>query len=222
MSVFFVLQEDGSYGLTAAGYALSVVILLVVLILGSSVLSRRHKMDIRQLAFSGMALALAFVLSMVKLIHMPLGGSVTLLSMLFVTMIGYWYGLAGGLTAAVAYGFLQMIQGPYIISLPQLLVDYILAFGALGLSGLFCNKKKGLVLGYLVGVLGRYVFSVLSGVVFFADYAPPEFPNAAVYSMAYNGAYMGLEALITVVILLLPPVEKAMRVVKRMAAPEEK
>ena len=164
-----------------------------------------------------MALALAAVTSNIKLIHMPMGGSVTLLSMLFVTLIGYWYGPAGGLTAAFAYGFLQLIMGPYILTLPQMLVDYPLAFGALGLSGFFAAQKNGLIKGYIVGVLGRYFFSVLSGAIFFGAYAPDTFPNAWIYSLVYNGSYMGLEAAITIIVLLLPPVKKAMASVRDIA-----
>lgn len=74
-----------------------------------------------------------------------MGGSVTLFSMLFICCIGYWYGLRTGIMTGVAYGLLQLISDPYIISLPQMITDYILAFGALGLSGIFCNKKNGLV-----------------------------------------------------------------------------
>lgn len=61
--------------------------------------------------------------------------------MLFLVLIGYWYGLRAGLMTAIAYGFLQLVSDPYIISIPQMLVDYIFAFGALGLSGLFSKSK---------------------------------------------------------------------------------
>ena len=120
-------------------------------------------MNARQLVFSAMAITLATVTSMIKLFDMPMGGSMTLLSMLFIVLVGYWYGLGGGLTAAFAYGILQLIIDPYILSLPQMLVDYLFAFGALGLSGLFSNSKHGLIKGYIAGVLGRYFFAFLSG-----------------------------------------------------------
>lgn len=228
---FLAAGEDGEYNLTTAGYVLIIALTAAVLILGATLLSRRKKFDVKQLAFSAVAIALAAVTSNIKLIHMPMGGSVTLFSMLFIALIGYWYGFPAGLTTAVGYGFIQLVMGPYIISLPQLLVDYVLAFGALSLSGLFCGKKvvvvdenkdkshtiHGIVPGYLLAVLGRYFFSVLSGVIFFGTYAPDNFPNPVVYSLAYNGAYMGLEALITIIVLLLPPVAKGLEAVKRMA-----
>ena len=176
-----------------------------------------QKKGVKTLTFSALALALAYVLSFVKLFSMPMGGSVTLLSMFFVCLIGYWFGLKVGLVAAVAYGLLQLITNPYVVSIPQLFTDYIIAFGALGLSGLFHEKKNGLIWGYLVGVAGRFFFCFLSGVLFFAMYAP-EGMNAAAYSALYNGGYIGAEAVITLAILSLPPVAAALAKVKRMTA----
>ena len=153
---------------------------------------------------------------------MPMGGSVTLFSMLFIVLIGNWYGLGVGLTTAAAYGILQLVVDPYIISIPQLLIDYIFAFGALGLSGIFSKSKSkhSLLLSYIIGILGRYFFTFLSGWIFFATYVPEFFNSAVVYSLAYNGAYIGLEALITIVLLTLPPVNKALGYVKTLALKE--
>lgn len=218
MSIFTVLREDGTYSLTTAGYTLIVLLMAALLIIGSAHFSRKQKIGVKQLAFSAMALTLALLLSNVKFIHLPMGGSVTLCSMLFVTLIGSWFGIGAGLTGAIAYGLLQLIIDPYIISFPQLVVDYLLAFGALGLSGLFTRRKNGILLGYIVGVAGRYAFAVLSGVIFFGAYAPEEFPNPFVYSAVYNGSYLGLEAVITIGILLIPQVQKAFRYVGSFAA----
>ena len=192
-----------------------------LLLLGAAIFGskRKEKMSAKQLAFSAVAIALAMVTSMIKLFHMPMGGSVTLFSMLFIVLIGYWYGLSGGLTAAIAYGILQMVLDPYILSVPQMFVDYIFAFGALGLSGLFSKSEKyGLLKGYIVAVLGRYFFAVLSGVIFFGAYAEGSgFSGPLTYSLAYNGAYLAAEAAITIVVIMLPPVKKAISSVEQMA-----
>ncbi len=218
-----VTDEWGTtYQLTNAGFTVLVIAMLTVLLIGCALFGRKKKFNARQLAFSAMAIALAFATSFIKIIHMPMGGSVTLFSMLFIILIGYWYGTGAGLTAAVSYGFLQLITDPYIISLPQMFVDYIFAFGALGLSGI-CSKTKSrynLILCYLVGVLGRYAFAFLSGWIFFATYTPEFFNSAVVYSLAYNGAYLGLEALITLILIALPPVSKALTYVKSLAVKE--
>lgn len=86
---------DTTYQLTAAGYTALVIVLLAVLLLGCALFGGKKKMNAKQLAFSAMAITLATVTSMIKLFDMPMGGSVTLLSMLFICLIGYWYGLGG-------------------------------------------------------------------------------------------------------------------------------
>lgn len=208
---------DTTYNLTTAGYTGLIILFIALLLLGAAIFGNKKKMSTKQLVFSAMAIALATVTSMIKLFEMPMGGSVTLFSMLFIVLIGYWYGLGGGLTVAIAYGVLQLLLDPYILSFPQMLVDYILAFGALGLAGIFHNSKHGLIKGYIVAVLGRYFFSFLSGWIFFGMYAPDNFPNAVVYSLAYNGSYLGTEALITLIVIAIPPVAKALQTVKNQA-----
>ena len=103
-----------------------------------------------------------------------------------------------------------------LVSLPQLLVDYPFAFGALGLSGFFSEKKNGLVIGYLAAITGRFFFAVLSGVIFFGMYAPEEMSPLA-YSIAYNGGYIYAEGILTVLILMIPAVKSALAAVKTQA-----
>lgn len=227
MSIFakeIIDEEWGNYfELTGAGYGALIAIMLLIL-LGACFLSGQKgnskKFSTKQLVFSAMAMALGMVTSMIKVVDMPMGGSVTLFSMLFICLIGYWYGPKGGLMTAIAYGFLQLIVDPYIISIPQMLTDYIFAFGALGLSGVFSKSKHGLIKGYIIGVLGRYFFAFLSGMIFFGSYASGYGMSAPVYSLVYNGAYLGLEAVITLVVIALPPVNKGLAKVKAMTQDE--
>lgn len=174
------------------------------------------KLSIKQLVFCAMSLALGTVLSELKIIDFPWGGSATLLSMFVICLPGYFFGLGAGLMTGVAYGILQLIIDPYVLFPMQLVLDYFLAFGALGLSGLFANSKKGLIKGYLTGVLGRYVFVVLSGWIFFADYAWEGWAPLP-YSIVYNGIYIFVEAAITMVVLAIPAVNKGLAVIKKMA-----
>ena len=218
MSLFLEkVVEDGyvTYNITRGGYFLIVVLLLAAVALVSYFTNAdgKGKMSIKQITFSALCLALAFVMSNIKLFKLPMGGSVTLFSMFFVCYIGYLYGPRVSLSAAFAYGLLQMIIDPYTISVPQLLCDYILAFGALGLAGFFFEKKQGMIIGYLVGIFGRFVFSTLSGVIFFADYAP-EGMSPLAYSAAYNGSYIAIEAALTIIVLLIPAVHTALNRIK--------
>ena len=98
----------------------------------------------------------------------------------------------------------------------QLVVDYLLAFGALGLSGLFTNAKNGMIKGYITAVLGRFVFAVISGWIFFGAYAWEGWAPLP-YSLAYNAMYIFSEAAITVIILMLPAIKKALASIKKMA-----
>ena len=221
MSLFAtkLVDEYGGtiYNLTGLGYGALVALMLVLLILACYLTGDKAKFKTKHLVFSAVAMALAMITSFLKLFEAPMGGSVTLFSMLFICCIGYWYGLRTGIMTGVAYGLLQLISDPYIISLPQMITDYILAFGALGLSGIFCNKKNGLVKGYIVGVLGRYLFAFLSGLIFFGMYAEGSGMSAPVYSLAYNGSYLGCEAAITLIVLAIPAVNKAFAQVKQLA-----
>jgi len=183
---------------------------------GSAEKARSSKFLVRKLVFCAMAVALGTVLSNIKVFHFPTGGSITLLSMLAVCLPGYFYGLGTGLMTGVAYGILQLLIDPYVLFPIQLIVDYFLAFGALGLSGLFADAKGGLLKGYVAGVLGRYVFAVISGWIFFGEYAWEGWAPLP-YSLAYNATYIFSEAAVTIILLLIPAVHKAMERVKRMA-----
>lgn len=174
----------------------------------------------KKLVFSALGIALAFVTSYIKLWEMPMGGSITLLSMLFICLIGYWFGAGYGIITGVAYGMLQFIVDPYMLSIPQMLLDYPLAFGALGLSGFFPKRKYGLQIGYVVGVFGRFLCSTLSGVLFFADYAP-EGLNPWAYSAAYQGSYLGVEMVLTFVVISIPAVSNLLARTKQQATDTE-
>lgn len=224
MNNFFATPEgawgDGSVHVTAVGVlmiaALIVALLVIAAVLRHKNAEKKAKLTTRQLVFSAAAIALAMVCSLIKFADLPMGGSVTLFSMLFIVLIGYWYGPYVGIMTAVAYGLLQFVTEPIFYTLPQMLIDYPCAFGALGLSGFFSGKKHGLLSGYIAGVLGRYLFAVISGVVFFGAYAPEGTP-AILYSLGYNASYLVPEAILTLIIISIPPVAHALAEVKKQA-----
>lgn len=223
MQNFFIPMVDEwgttTYLPTTLGYFALGLIMAALLCVAALLTAKdkQRKFDTRQLVFSSLAMALAVVTSMIKLYEFPFGGSVTMLSMFFICFIGYLYGLRTGLMTGFAYGILQLILGPYILFPLQVIVDYLLAFGALGLSGLFWKSKNGLVKGYLAGILGRYFFAVLSGWLFFGEYAWEGWAPLP-YSMVYNGAYIFAEAAITIILLVaVKPLQDAIVRVKRLS-----
>lgn len=224
MNNFFATPEgawgDGSVHVTPLGVGIIVAVIAALVIIAAIVRqrnsSKKTALTTKQLVYSAVAIALAVVCSMIKLFEMPMGGSVTLLSMLFIVLIAYWYGPYVGIMTAVAYGLVQFVTEPIFYTIPQMLLDYPLAFGALGLAGFFHKKKYGLQIGYVVGVLGRFLFATASGVIFFAAFAP-EGMHPLVYSLGYQASYLIPEAVVTLIIISVPPVAKALAQVKKQA-----
>lgn len=214
---FFVVTdvESGSFYPTMAG---NIALLLVIILLFVTILAiggGRKKLSAKQLAFSAVAMTLAVITSIFTVYEFPFGGSITLFRMFFICYIGYLYGTKVGIIAGVAYGILDFILKPYAITLVQPLLDYPIAFGCLGLSGLFSKSKYGIIKGYIIGVVGRYICHVLTGIIYFYEHAAGK--NVVIYSLTYNASYIVPEAILTLLILLIPSVRQALGVVKKMA-----
>lgn len=216
----FLVNAEG--GLTAAGYVLCIaagIILFAAALIFAGRISEKKKMGTRQLVFCAMAMALAFITSYLKLFNMPWGGSVTLCSMLFIVLVANWYGPKTGVLVGLAYGILQFIQEPYVLSFFQVCCDYILAFAALGVAGIFAKSKHGLLKGYIAAVIARGAFHALGGYLYWMDYMPDNFPKAltSVYPIVYNYSYLLAEGIITVIIISIPAVSKALNRIKQTA-----
>jgi thiamine transporter len=215
----FITKVEDSYSLTTLGsitsWALFAIILLTSVFFFSK--GKKTKFSTKQLAFCGISMALALATSYLEVYSFPFGGSVTLMSMLFICFIGYLYGAKVSIPVAIAYGILQLIIKPQIYFPLQIIIDYPLAFGALGLAGFFSKSRHGLVKGYIVGIVGRWVVASISGYIFFAEYAWEGW-HPLPYTLAYNGAYIFTEGVVTIILLLLPVVYKAFDEVKKMAS----
>ena len=219
----FDLLVNAEGGLTTAGYVVTIsvgIVLFLAAVFFAGKRSKRQKMTTKQLVFCAAAMALAFVTSYVKIFQRPWGGSVTLCSMLFIVLVANWYGVGTGVLVGLAYGILQFIQEPYVLSFFQVCCDYILAFAALGVAGFFAKKKHGLLKGYIAAVLARGAFHALGGYLYWMDYMPDNFPKSltAIYPIAYNYSFLLAEAAITLVIICIPAVAKGLGKVKQIAA----
>lgn len=218
----FMVNADG--GLTTAGYAVCIAVGvalfgLAIFFAGKS--SEKKKMTAKQLVFCAVAvaLALAFITSYLKIFQLPWGGSVTLCSMLFIVLTANWYGPKTGVMVGLAYGILQFIQEPYVLSFFQVCCDYILAFAALGVAGFFAKSSHGLVKGYIAAVIARGAFHALGGYLYWMSYMPENFPQSlkAVYPIVYNYSFLLAEGVITVIIISIPAVARALAQVKKAA-----
>ena len=143
----------------------------------------------------------------------------TLCSMLFIVLVANWYGVKAGVLVGLSYSILQFIQEPFVLSFFQVCCDYILAFAALGIAGLFAKQSNGLVKGYIVAVLARGVFHTLGGYLYWMEYMPENFPQSlrSIYPIVYNYSYLLAEGIITVAILMIPAVSGALNQVKKSA-----
>jgi len=154
--------------------------------------------------------AVATVLSYIKIFSLPQGGSVTAASMVPIVWLALRRGPKVGLFAATVYGIVQFALGPFIFHPGQVLLDYPIAFGLLGVSGFFQNRP---FIGASLAIIGRFIAHFLSGIIFFSDYAP-EGMNPAIYSAVYNGGYLLVELMISLYVIYLLQTSKALKINK--------
>lgn len=161
----------------------------------------------RMLTEAAIMLALATVLSIIKILELPYGGSVTVACMLPVIIISYRHGVKYGLLVAFVYGVIQQLFGLKTLSyvttwqsvVAVILLDYIIAFTVIGLGGLFrkvSSQAYGLLLGTFLVCALRFLCHVISGATVWAGLSIPT--NAAlIYSIGYNATYMIPETIVT-------------------------
>lgn len=182
----------------------------------------RSHLRIRALTEGAIMLALAVVLNYVSSIifaSLPQGGSVTLAMFPLLFYVHRW-GVGRGLLVCFAYGTLDMLLGKgYAWGWQSILLDYLVAYSALAVGGLFKGKDWGIFPDIAIGCLGRFLVHHISGVTLYRIIEPTGiegleflgvFANPHLYSLAYNGAYMVPNTLIALAIagLLFVPMKK--------------
>ena len=198
MSKQFDLVGSDYEHASTVGMIVSAVVIMALLVAVYILGGKKDVNNTRALVYGAVAVALSFALSYARLFKLPQGGSVTFASLLPLMIYCMMFGTRRGLLVCLVYGTLQALQDPYIIHPMQFLLDYPLAFGLIGVSGIFVeknlfkNKIVGFVLGAVLAVGLRYACHVCSGVFAFADYfywdseLMSKYDSAAVYSLAYN------------------------------------
>ncbi|MCI9069606.1 energy-coupled thiamine transporter ThiT [Clostridium sp.] len=180
-------------------------ILLIALIKFKSL-----KFDSKLIARIGLAIALAFILDMLKIYRLPNGGgSISLGSMIPIMLISFVYGPSIGLFTGFLFGIFKLIVDPYILNPIQVLFDYPMPFMAIGIVGFFKNRYLGATLGMFL----RFICHFISGIIFFGSYAPAGM-SPIVYSIAVNGFAVGGELLICLALLAFLPIEQLIKALK--------
>ena len=164
----------------------------------------------RRLPESALMIALAAVLAMVKVLDLPQGGSITAASMVPIIFVALRYGTRWGVFSALVFSVIQMIQGFYPPPTQTLfwfvlvvLLDYVVAFGVLGLAPLFAKRFRNRVTGACVATvivcLLRFCCHFLSGLIIWGtgDPAVPDW----LWSLTYNGSFMLPETIISAVVI---------------------
>ena len=159
-------------------------------------MQNRSHLRTRALTEGALFVALAFVLSFVKLYQLPNGGSLTP-AMFPILFYSLRFGIGSGLTAGFVFGLLQLLfDGAYAWGWQSMVLDYLLAFAPLGLAGLFKGKSWGIFPGTVIGCLGRFLVHHISGITIYRIIQPTAVPglgtydNPHLYSLVYNGSYM--------------------------------
>lgn len=149
----------------------------------------------------GVAVALAAALGQLRVFTMPQGGSVSL-EMLPILFVALRRGLVPGLAAGAVYGALQLIlPGAFLYHPLQAILDYPLAYMALGVAGLVTVRGiKTLGAAVALGCVARLACHYFSGLLFFATYAP-KWESPWLYALTYNVLFLAPEAAITAVVL---------------------
>lgn len=174
--------------------------------------SRNH---VRALCEGAVMVALGTVLGFLKLFELPQGGSISL-GMLPILFYAIRWGAGRGVLCGFVYGLLQLIlDGAYAWGWQSMLLDYIVAFAALGLGGVFAGKSWGVFAGTVLGSFARFVVHYISGITIYRIVVPTAvlgttFDNPHLYSIVYNGSYMAVDMAFCLVIfaLLYKPMKK--------------
>ncbi len=173
------------------------------------------RMSTRALTEGAIMVALATALSYIKLFELPQGGSVCI-GMLPIFLYCTRWGWKNGFVASFAYGLLQLLlDGAYAWGPWSMLLDYVLAFGILGVAGFFYKLKGGVFVGTVFGCICRFVMHFISGVTIYRIYEPVElfnstYTNPYLYSAAYNGSFVAIDMILCLVIFaaLYKPMQK--------------
>lgn len=200
------------------GLYVSAVALLAVIIIVSFIADRTKGFDTRAITFGGICVALSFALSYIRIVHMPMGGSITLASLLPLMLYSYMFGCKKGLVTGVIYGVLQAIQDAWILHPAQFALDYIVAFMAIALTGCMRNvaalqgkMRSQFVIGAVLAGIARFVSHFFSGAFAFGsfgagyaeDYGISVLANPYIYSLIYQSMYIIPEMIIVIVVGVL-------------------
>ncbi|MBS6501795.1 MAG: energy-coupled thiamine transporter ThiT [Clostridium sp.] len=207
MDNFINTLKEGFTEILKNPLSLATLIGVVILIL-ALIKFKKINLDAKIMSRIGIALALATILHLIKIVDLPNGaGSINLGSMVPILIIAFMYGPEIGMLTGFLFGVIYLIISPYILHPIQVLFDYPLPFMAVGLAGYFKNKK---LLGTFVGMFVRFIFHFISGFLFFGQFAPEGW-SPMIYSLVANGLVVGGNLIVVLIIIALLPINRIIK-----------
>ncbi len=206
-SILEALKESTGQLGTSGWITLIAIVMFIAVAVTVSV--SRKRWNARVIAYAAMAVALSYALSCIRIYRMPQGGSVTPASMLPLMLFSAAFGVGPGLLAGMVDGLLQYLQGGYFVHPVQFLLDYVLAYGLIGLAGVYRHfpkswQKWGLPLAMAIAAAARALSATLAGVLYWE--------TAPWASLVYNGTYLIPDTLLCI----LPAIFVGKRLMKEM------
>ncbi|MDR3185235.1 MAG: energy-coupled thiamine transporter ThiT [Christensenellaceae bacterium] len=191
-----------------SGMIVSVIVMATLFVVVPLVFGKKTpaNVNIKATVYGAICIALGFSLSYFKLFSLPNGGSITFASLLPIMIYSYMFGIRKGAMVAFMYGMLQFIQEPYFLDPWQFLLEYPLAFGMIGLAGIFHErnmiKKAGPVVQFILGGVSvatlRFICHFIAGMIVWKIWFDPDV-NPIAYSLVYNLSYVFPDMLIALV-----------------------
>ena len=203
MNNFINTLKEGFTEIFNNPLSLATLIGVTILIL-AFIRFKKINLNTKVMARIGIALALATILHLIKIVDLPNGaGSINLGSMVPILIISFMYGPEIGMLGFL-FGIIYLIISPYILHPIQVLFDYPLPYMAVGLAGFFKNNK---LIGATFGMFIEFIFHFISGVLFFGQFAPEGW-SPVLYSFIMNGSVVAGNLLVVLVILSLIPISR--------------
>ena len=204
MNNFINTLKEGFTEIFNNPLSLATLIGVTILIL-AFIRFKNINLNTKVMARIGIALALATILHLIKIVDLPNGaGSINLGSMVPILIISFMYGPEIGMLTGFLFGIIYLIISPYILHPIQVLFDYPLPYMAVGLAGFFKNNK---LIGATFGMFIEFIFHFISGVLFFGQFAPEGW-SPVLYSFIMNGSVVAGNLLVVLVILSLIPISR--------------
>lgn len=194
--------------------SLTAVVIVLLLIL-FAINTKKIKFTPLLMTQIALSVAISAILELIVLFKFPQGGSVTLASMLPIIIMSYTHGPQIGLLTGFLVGVVNLFMGPTIIHPLQTLLDYPLPYMLVGTAGYIKNNRFA---GAIIATGLRLIMHILSGVIFFAQYAPDGMQTGFrlwQYSAVYNGSFLGIELIILLIIMAIIPWDRFIKELRK-------